>query len=117
MKVELIRVFLASPGDVETERGIVREVVNAINQTLGRAKEIRFELISWETDSIPDYGRDAQAILNDQIGDMTTIDLFVGIMWNRFGSATPRAGSGTEEEFRRAVDSLESLYECSSVFG
>jgi hypothetical protein len=106
-KVELIRVFLASPGDVEPERTIVRDVLNAVNQTVGKDKEVRFELVSWETDSIPAYGRDAQAILNDQMGDMTTIDLFVGIMWNRFGSATPRAESGTEEEFRRAVESLQ----------
>jgi hypothetical protein len=107
-KVELIRVFLASPGDVETERTIVREVINAVNQTIGEDKGIRFELVSWETDSIPAYGRDAQAILNEQIGDMAKIDLFVGIMWNRFGSATPRAESGTEEEFRRAVESLQN---------
>jgi hypothetical protein len=106
-KVELIRVFLASPGDVDAERAIVRQVLDAVNQTVGKDKGVRFELVSWETDSVPSYGRDAQAILNDQIGDMTTIELFVGIMWNRFGSATPRAESGTEEEFRRAVESLQ----------
>jgi hypothetical protein len=106
-KVELISVFLASPGDVNAERAIVRDVLNAVNKTLGKDKGVHFDLVSWETDSIPSYGRDAQAILNDQIGDMTTIELFVGIMWNRFGSATPRAESGTEEEFRRAVESLQ----------
>jgi hypothetical protein len=29
-------------------------------------------------------------------------------MWNRFGSPTPRAGSGTEEEFERAVASFKT---------
>lgn len=104
-KVQLIRVFVGSPSDVTAERQIVREVLDAVNKTLGQNKEVRFEPIGWETDSIPSYGQDAQSILNEQIGDMTTIDLFVGIMWNRFGSATPRAGSGTEEEFRRAFES------------
>ena len=30
-------------------------------------------------------------------------DIFLGVMWARFGTATPRAGSGTEEEFERAL--------------
>jgi hypothetical protein len=39
-RVELIRVFLASPGDVETERTIVRDVLNAANQTVGKDKGV-----------------------------------------------------------------------------
>ncbi|MBX9961027.1 MAG: hypothetical protein K2Y15_12900, partial [Burkholderiaceae bacterium] len=35
-------------------------------------------------------------------------DLFVGIMWARFGTPTSRAGSGTEEEFGRAIDRYRS---------
>lgn len=30
-------------------------------------------------------------------------DIFLGIMWARFGTPTPRADSGTEEEFERAL--------------
>ncbi|MCK5303095.1 MAG: hypothetical protein KAJ96_08135, partial [Candidatus Thorarchaeota archaeon] len=30
--------------------------------------------------------------------------IFLGILWKRFGTATPRAGSGTEEEFDRAYE-------------
>lgn len=106
-QVEIIKIFLASPGDVQAERTIVRDVLDSINKTLGQEKGIRFEVVSWDTDSVPSYGQDAQAVLNAQIGDMTQIDVFVGIMWNRFGSTTPRAESGTEEEFRRAVESLK----------
>jgi hypothetical protein len=102
-------VFVGSPNDVAIERQIVRDVLEAVNKTVGQDKEVRFEAIGWETDSIPSYGQDAQKILNEQIGDMASVDLFVGIMWNRFGSATPRAGSGTEEEFRRAFESLRQI--------
>lgn len=105
--VELLQVFLASPSDVTEERNSARSVIDAINQTVGREKNVRLEIIGWETDSYPEYGRDAQAVINQQIPAMAHMDLFVGIMWNRFGSPTPRAGSGTEEEFRRAVDSLK----------
>lgn len=33
--------------------------------------------------------------------------LFVGIMWNRIGTPTPRAESGTVEEFERAIKSCQ----------
>jgi hypothetical protein len=44
-------------------------------------------------------GRPEQLIL-DQIGQY---DLFVGIMWRRFGTPTGVAGSGTEQEFDHAL--------------
>jgi len=34
---------------------------------------------------------------------MSNYALFVGVMWNRLGTATPRGASGTVEEFERAV--------------
>lgn len=106
--IRLIKVFLATPSDVMQERQIAKDVLDSINRTMGTEKGVRFEVVGWDTDSYPAYGKDAQAVINDQIADMAQFDLFVGIMWNRFGTPTPRAGSGTEEEFRRAVESLES---------
>lgn len=97
--VEVFTVFLASPGDVAAERTQARDVIEEVNRTVGREKRIRLEAVGWDTDAYPGYGTDGQAIINAQIADMTKHDLFVGIMWNRFGTPTPRAGSGTEEEF------------------
>jgi hypothetical protein len=105
--IEQIRVFLASPGDVSDEREAARVVFETLNRTLGDDKQVQFKVVGWDTDSIPAYGSDAQDLVNKQIGAMEDYDLFIGIMWNRFGGPTPRAGSGTEEEFNRAVDSLE----------
>lgn len=106
--IRLIKVFLASPGDVAREGDLVRETLDSINRTFGEKEGVRFEVKNWKTDSYPAYGSDGQNLLNDQIADMSQYDLFVGIMWNRFGSPTPRAGSGTEEEFLRAVESFEA---------
>jgi hypothetical protein len=105
--VRLIKVFLASPGDVAREGDLVRETFDSINRALGEKEGVRFEVRNWKTDSYPAYGSDAQSLLNDQIADMSQYDLFIGIMWNRFGTPTPRADSGTEEEFLRAVESFE----------
>lgn len=105
-QARIIPIFLASPGDVQTERSYARAVVEEINRTTGRVKGIRFEVIGWDTDSFPSFGGDGQAIVNKQIADMSNYELFVGVMWNRFGQPTPRAGSGTEEEFNMAVASF-----------
>jgi hypothetical protein len=104
----MVRVFLASPGDVAEERKIAREVLEEVNHTAARDRRMVFQVQGWDSDSYPGYGADGQAIVNRQIGEMSEYDLFVGIMWNRFGTETPRAGSGTEEEFDRASESFQN---------
>jgi len=49
---------------------------------------------------VPGVGPDAQAVINNQVGE--DYDIYIGILGHRFGTQTPRAGSGTEEEFERA---------------
>lgn len=102
----LIRVFVASPSDVADERDALRNVVDELNVTLGDANNIRLELIRWETHVRPGFGKDAQDVINKQIGD--NYDIFIGIMWGRFGSPTIDSESGTEEEFQRAYSQLKN---------
>jgi dsDNA-binding SOS-regulon protein len=104
-QVEKIKIFLASPGDVDTERRHVMKVVEEINRTVAAALGVVLEVIS-SKNAFPGYGKDGQAILNEQIGNMKEYELFIGIMWNRIGTPTPRAKSGTVEEFTRAVRAL-----------
>ena len=111
-----ISVFLASPSDVQAEREIARQVLEDINRTIGRQKGLHFAVVGWETDAYPVFGTDGQQVLNQQIGDMAQYDMFVGIMWNKFGSPTPRADSGTAEEFERAVSSLDQTGKPAIMF-
>ncbi|MEH2461071.1 hypothetical protein [Nostoc sp.] len=104
-QVEKLKIFLASPSDVATERRHVKKVIEEINQTVAADKGIVLEVVSSEK-AFPSYGKDGQAILNEQIGKMQEYELFIGIMWNRIGTPTPRAKSGTAEEFGRAVKTL-----------
>jgi hypothetical protein len=92
------RVFVASPGDVEDERGQMVGVVNELNQSLGELLNISVELVRWDTHAYAAPGP-IQPNITEQIGDY---DIMVGIMWKRFGTPTQTAGSGTEEEFRIA---------------
>lgn len=98
----VLEVFIASPGDVASEREVLEIVVSEFNVTWGDKHRVRLEILKWETHSHPAMGKDAQDLINRQIGDV--YDIFLGIMWGRFGTATARADSGTEEEFQRAYD-------------
>jgi len=98
----ILKVFVASPSDVRKEREALVKVISELNQTLtilAPEKGIALELIRWETHSAPGLGDDAQDVVNHQLPEY---DVFVGIMWQRFGTPTKRAESGTHEEFQQA---------------
>ena len=98
--VRILRLLLSSPGDVADERDATSRAVFRYNQQEVEAAGVFIKLIRWE-DMAPQIGPTPQQVINDQIG---LYDLFVGIMWNRFGTPTDVAASGTEEEFLAAVD-------------
>lgn len=100
-----IRVFVASPGDVSEERDIASHVVGEVNRVFGSSFGVQLEVVRWETHASPDVGTDAQDVINRQVGEF---DIFVGVMWRRFGSPTLRAQSGTGEEFERAYNSFKN---------
>ncbi len=95
-----IRVFVSSPNDVTAERAVATRVVIELNALWSEVLGFNIEVIRWETHGYPAAGSDAQAVLNEQLGN--DHDIFLGILWSRFGTPTPRAESGTEEEFKRA---------------
>jgi hypothetical protein len=97
---QVLSVFVAFPGDVLDERNKLEEIIREINVTWSRDLGVRLDLIRWETHAYPGIGQDAQDVINQQIPD--NYDIFIGLMWCRFGTPTGRAGSGTVEEFNRA---------------
>jgi len=99
-RVTKVRVFIASPCDVQKERDSLDNVVRELNGTYGPTFGLVIELVRWETHCRPAMGR-PQAVINEQIGEY---DVFVGIMWNRFGGPTGEAESGTAEEFGLALE-------------
>ena len=96
-QIKVLRVFLASPSDLEAERKATKEIVERFNHTI---REIGWavELLGWE-DRLPGYGR-PQAQINE---DVDACDLFLGVLWRRWGSPSGKFQSGFEEEFERAV--------------
>jgi hypothetical protein len=98
-----IKIFLASPGDVEAERDALSSLVREINDVLAFLApndSLRLELLRYETHTFPDIGQ-AQEVINRQIPD--DYEIFIGVMWRRCGTPTKTSESGTIEEFQRAL--------------
>lgn len=110
----VLTIFLASPGDVADERNRLLETVTEWNRAWARNLGVRLEVARWEDDAYPGIGVDAQDVINRQLPQ--DYDLFIGIMWSRFGTPTGRAGSGTAEEFCRALQRFRSTPEDVTLF-
>jgi hypothetical protein len=100
----ILRVFVASPNDLAEERIALRRLIRDINDVLtylDPARNLRIELVGYETDAYPDYGS-PQEVINRQIP--VDYDIFIGVMWKRCGTPTKTAPGGTIEEYRRACE-------------
>ena len=100
--MRLFKIFLASPGDVIKERNLIEDLVKEVNQITSLCFNVEFVLHRWEN-AYSNMGR-PQQVINDQL-DPENCDLFIGILWSRFGSPTgfnENIESGTEEEFQIA---------------
>ena len=98
----VIRVFLASPGDLSDERIAIRDVAKEFNDTWADKLGYQVELIGWE-DTVAVYGR-PQEIINH---DLDRCELFIGLMWKKWGTPPDTSGeytSGFHEEFERSIE-------------
>lgn len=99
-----LRVFISSPGDVQIERNIARNVIKELNSLY--AQHLKIEVLMWE-----DFPLSADATFQEGINYFLTnehIDLAVFILWSRLGTqlsvkfrkedGSPYK-SGTEYEF------------------
>lgn len=98
----VFNVMIATPGDVASERAIIRDVIYEWNAVHSRTRKIVLLPIGWESHSSPEMGASPQSIINNQILEMC--DLLVGVFWTRIGTATDDFASGTVEEIEKHVE-------------
>lgn len=96
-------VMIASPGDVASERAIVRDVIYEWNAINSGVRKIVLLPVGWETHSSPEMGATAQKIINRQV--LNKCDLLVGVFWTRIGTPTEHHLSGTVEEIEGHIAS------------
>jgi hypothetical protein len=95
-KAKVYKVMIASPGDVATERKVIRDVIHEWNNVHSEKEDIVLMPIGWESHSSPSMGDRPQAIINKQV--LANCDLLIAVFWTRLGSPTGKAPSGTVEE-------------------
>ena len=107
-QVQVLRVVIACPGDVQPERDSLPEVINELNNSTAADHGVQLKLIHWQTDSYPGFhpeGSQGQV----EVGlDIEHSDVLIGIFWKKFGTPVKGAQSGTEREFRKAYESWKN---------
>jgi DNA replicative helicase MCM subunit Mcm2 (Cdc46/Mcm family) len=103
--IKQYHVFLASPGDLAQERQLVRQFFDRYNRHTAHLWGVRFEVVDWENYSTIGVGRPQELITQQTLERFRdSLVLIIGLMAQQFGSPTGMADSGTEEEFRWALE-------------
>ncbi len=100
---KVYNVMIASPGDVASERNIVREILYEWNTVNSMQRNMVLLPLTWETHMSPEMGTSPQEIINKRI--LNKCDLLVGVFWTRVGTATGGYASGTVEEIEKHLKS------------
>lgn len=103
----IVKVFLASPGDLSEERRAAKGVVDEFNITWAEQLGYQVQLVGWE-DTLSVWGRPQETINRD----LVQCELFIGLMWKKWGTPPSESGpytSGFEEEFRTSAERRKSL--------
>ena len=98
---KVLRVFLASPGDLQDERKAIRDVVIEFNESWADELGYQVELLGWE-ETVAGFGR-PQYLINQELDQC---DLFIGMIWKRWGTppgSNNQYTSGFQEEFERSL--------------
>jgi len=98
---KVFKIMIASPGDVEKERQIARDVIHEWNAVNSEHRRIVLLPIGWETHSVPEMGERPQEIINRQI--LRDCDMLIAAFWTRLGTPTGTSKSGTVEEIEEHI--------------
>ena len=106
---QVLRVFVASPGDVERERRYVTQVLQSVNHVCCEPLGVLMEDTSWPTlpPVIPAEGQTVQEVLQNRVAEC---DVFILILNQSYGTpVSPRSSiSRTEQEVNIALERLRN---------
>ncbi len=88
--------MIASPGDVQVERNIIREVILEWNDVHIFEEKVTLHPMGWDTHSSPELADRPQDLINTR--QLKKCDLLVGVFGTKLGTPTGKAKSGTIEE-------------------
>ena len=104
--MEEYNIFIGSPSDVQEEREIIENIINEMNGYYEHLNVPKLKLISLKTDVRSKIGNiEGQNVIDKQIDGKYNV--FIGILWKKFGTKTENYDSGTEQEFYNAYSKYE----------
>lgn len=77
--VRELRVVVASPGDVASERDALAPVIQDLNRGVARDRGIELTLSRWEIDAYPGFHAEGPQGLIDPILNIAECDVLIGI--------------------------------------
>lgn len=100
----LFTVLLSSPSDVESERKIVSNIIDEINEI---HKNSRFGMIlkTWDKDVSPSIIMETGQNLVDLEFNYEQADLLIGVFYKKLGTPVLDSESGTVHEIKNAISS------------
>lgn len=93
---------MSSPGGLDEHRQVVRDVIADMNTHSGDAAQPTIQIVEWPRSIAAAASGYSQGAINEQT---LAYDILLCLFSHRIGTPTPRANSGTEEEFDRAYES------------
>lgn len=101
-EAQVLNVLIASPGDTGGARDTVEAALLSWNRDNARSQRVVLLPLRWEVDAVPEFGGDAQSVINRQLVDES--DIVIGLFHSRLGRPTSRGASGTVEEIERSLE-------------
>lgn len=101
-----LTIFISGPSDTDADKSALRRVIEELSRRLEKTHSLTLRAVGWPDDVRPGVNTDTQAEVNRQVG--SSYDIYVGLIGPRFGTPTPRSGSGTAEELELAVKSFRA---------
>ncbi len=107
-EITQIKVFISCPGDVDPEKQIARDVCDSISKVYGKSRNIQVKPIDWKKEIIPEItGEGAQSVIDSQLEDYD-YDIYIGILWSRFGDKMENGHTPTEWEYDWAFNRMRA---------
>lgn len=94
-------VFISSPGGLDADRSVVMDEIMSLSKHGLQKGTPSISAVSWPDDIAAGAALYAQSVINRQTAHY---DILVCLIGTRMGTPTPRANSGTEEEFDQAME-------------
>lgn len=103
-----LRLLISAPGDVPmADLATIRKTISQWNHNFGRSVSLTVLPVSWSEHAAAEFGERPQEILNRQI--VEDADFAIALFYDRLGTPTGEAESGTAEEIKLLVEAGKSV--------